>query len=390
MDSIVEYFNSGIKPYSDFRLGLEIEHLVVDNQTQIGLQYSQSSANQHLAVEEILRQLVANFSGKYRVVSTNGQHILALECDNASITLEPGAQLEVAVAPQKTGHEIKRKYNEVRDDILAITNSNGATLVNCGYQLVTKAEDVVIIPKPRYAVMDQYLATTGQYGLNMMRCSASTQISIDYVSEADAYNKLRISTLLGPLLCYYFSNTPYFEGEPNSNRLMRMQMWDNLDPLRCSSFFTHTENVNADNFFREYAHYALNTPLMVVDYSQTPEFTGSDPVQLAARETGCELYPDRALNTFEIEHILSTYFFDSRLKNYVELRACDSFPIDTAVEYLNLVERNFYNGDKFDELVQYFSEVDDAQVVNVKHKLINEQLDDIYGRSFEQWLEILN
>ena len=34
----------------------------------------------------------------------------------------------------------------------------------------------------------------------MMRCSASTQVSIDYVDERDSIEKLRLGTVIGPIL----------------------------------------------------------------------------------------------------------------------------------------------------------------------------------------------
>ena len=63
----------------------------------------------------------------------------------------------------------------------------------------------------------------------MMRCSASTQVSIDYVDERDSIEKLRLGTVIGPILAYFFRNTPYFEGETNPWPLLRQRMWDYLD-----------------------------------------------------------------------------------------------------------------------------------------------------------------
>lgn len=66
----------------------------------------------------------------------------------------------------------------------------------------------------------------------MMRCSASTQVSIDYVSEQDAISKLRLGTVVGPILAWFFRNTPYFEGQENPYPLLRQRMWDYLDLQR--------------------------------------------------------------------------------------------------------------------------------------------------------------
>lgn len=39
------------------------------------------------------------------------------------------------------------------------------------------------------------------------------------------------------------------------------------------------------------------------------------------------MYPDRELNLYEINHIISTHFNDVRMKNFIELRHWDSLPI---------------------------------------------------------------
>ena len=36
-------------------------------------------------------------------------------------------------------------------------------------------------------------------------------------------------TVIGPILAYFFRNTPYFEGETNPWPLLRQRMWDYLD-----------------------------------------------------------------------------------------------------------------------------------------------------------------
>lgn len=65
-----------------------------------------------------------------------------------------------------------------------------------------------------------------------MRASASTQVSIDYTSERDAIDKMRLGTAIGPILAWFFRNTPYFEGAPNPWPLCRQRMWDYLDVQR--------------------------------------------------------------------------------------------------------------------------------------------------------------
>lgn len=102
----------------------------------------------------------------------------------------------------------------------------------------------------------------------MMRCSASTQVSIDYVDEKDSIDKMRVGTAIGPILAWFFRNTPYFEGRLNPYPLLRQRMWDYLDFQRTNV----TPGLFDQRFgWEDYARDVLSTPLMFADLTHTPE-----------------------------------------------------------------------------------------------------------------------
>ena len=56
-----------------------------------------------------------------------------------------------------------------------------AHLVPVGYNpVVADPRELELIPKERYRDMDAYLSRRGRYARDMMRCTASTQVSLDY------------------------------------------------------------------------------------------------------------------------------------------------------------------------------------------------------------------
>lgn len=388
LSSVVDFINAGAKSRASFAFGLEVEHLVVAKGTQEAVPYLGASGIAAV-LERIAQQEAIQFEGVYQ-----GEHLLGLVASKMEVSLEPGAQLECSVGPFAKPEQSLAHYAKFRAVLDAVLGEFDYEVLTIGYQPVSRKDDISIIPKPRYAAMNEYLGKSGRYGLNMMRASASTQVSIDFFSEQDAVQKLRLSSLLGPLLCYKFANTPYFEGEPNRYRLLRVQMWDDLDPLRAS---TIPHLFEEDFGFERYAHYALSTPLMVVDYSQTPEFNGEfsgssskDGQVQVTHKTAAELYPDRRLNDFEIAHILSTYFFDVRLKNFVELRTCDSLPEDKVLEYMKLVERVFYDTGNFDYLCSQLQDFDAKSIVEAKREIEDKGDEAVcYGRDIKEWLNVL-
>ena len=61
-----------------------------------------------------------------------------------------------------------------------------------GYQPASRVEDLTLIPKHRYDWMNEYFRTSGTGGMQMMRGTASTQVSIDYESEEDFAENCRL------------------------------------------------------------------------------------------------------------------------------------------------------------------------------------------------------
>jgi glutamate--cysteine ligase len=90
---------------------------------------------------------------KYFTSSVHNQQgdLLGLARDNIVITLEPGAQLETSIGPFQDVEEFRREYNSFMLEVRPILERFGAQLLTFGYQPKTLEEDVVLIPKERYA-----------------------------------------------------------------------------------------------------------------------------------------------------------------------------------------------------------------------------------------------
>lgn len=89
--------------------------------------------------------------------------------------------------------------------------------------------------------------------------------------------------MIGPILAWFFRNTPYFEGRENPYPLLRQRMWDYLD-------FQRT-NVIPGLFdprfgWEDYAVDVLSTPMMFADLTHTPEALAvSEPICTIRRST---------------------------------------------------------------------------------------------------------
>src|SRR5437773_2736246 len=100
LDDLLTPFHEAIKPESQFRIGAEAEKFGVDAETGAPLPYEGDRSV--LAVLEAL----AERHGWHPDAEMPGGPLIALTRAGASVTLEPGGQLELSGAPLENVHQI--------------------------------------------------------------------------------------------------------------------------------------------------------------------------------------------------------------------------------------------------------------------------------------------
>lgn len=381
--SLTQFFEQGRRERGTGGFGVEIEHLPVHNTDDTAVTYFEPNG-----VEELLRRIRPLYDPDKEY--WHDDHLVGLGRDQISISLEPGGQVETSIGVLHTPQELRTVYGQFRAEVDPILDELNFRFVHYGYQPNSSYADIPINPKLRYAAMNEYLGRIGQFGPCMMRCSASTQVSIDYVDERDAIQKIRIGTAIGPILALAFRNTPFFEGTQNPWPLCRQRMWDYLDFQRTNVI----PGLYNEHFsWEDYAVDVLSTPLMFADVTHTPEAAGLPPQErefAAFYQTAGDVYPDRELNDYEINHILSTHFNDVRLKNFIEFRHWDSLPVERAETLTKTISTLFYDQSKRAQLATLLDGITESDVFAAKAAL---QADGtrahVYGKSINEWLDIL-
>ncbi|WEV69728.1 glutamate-cysteine ligase family protein [Bifidobacterium sp. ESL0775] len=381
--SLLRFFQSGAKPERDDGYGVEIEHLPVRNGSDQAVSYAEPNG-----IETLLERLRPYYDAGREFIEDG--HLLGLSREGISLSLEPGGQFETSIGVLHSPEELLQIYAKFRGEIDPILDDLGFRLINYGYQPVTGFADIKLNPKRRYAAMNDYLGHVGSYGPCMMRCTASTQVSIDYSDEADAVAKMRVGSALGPIISMFFRNSPYFEAQQNPFPLLRQRIWDKADPQRTGI----TPGLFDSRFgWEDYARDVLATPLMFVDLTHTPEAAGlSEDEQefVAFEKNAADVYPDRELNDYEASHIISTHFNDVRLKNFVELRHWDSLPIERAELLTETVRNVFYNDANF---AHWKAFVEGLSIVDVELAKDDLQARGMkarpFGKTMDEWRDAL-
>lgn len=306
VDEIAKYFKNNEKSKESFRVGVELEHFIVNKETLKTVSYYDLDG----VKDTLLKLEKLGWKGKYE-----GEHILGLSRDDLTITLEPGSQLELSIKPYMNIEDIERAYMSFLDDIVPILDSKGQTLIAAGYQPESKISDIRMIPKKRYDYMFEYFKSKGKYAHNMMKGTASVQVSVDFSSEEDYKKKLRIISALSPVLYAVFDNSPFFEGEMTDKFCQRKRIWENCDNQRCGIL----DSVFDDSFgYEKYSEFILNAPPIFIDDGKSIALTGNKLYK--------EIFNPDNYSIEELEHVLTMVFPDVRTKKYIEIRMMDAVP----------------------------------------------------------------
>ena len=357
---IVAHLRAGAKAECR-RVGIELEHICVDG-TGDPITYSQPNG---------VRDVLAALQEKYPEATVHGGDLLGVARPGAAVTIEPAAQLELSAGPFENLIDAKRVFLEFEDDAYQALSPIGGRALTLGFDPVNRAADKELIPKTRYDYMNEYLSSIGPWGPRMMRGSASTQISIDYLDEADCIAKMRVAQVLAPLFALMCDNTPVFEGSRRPHALMRTEIWKYCDPDRCNS----VPGIFDEGFdFEDYAAYLLDVPAIVA-------LDDDGEARYDTRTFG-EIFAHRAMTDDEVFHAMSMVFPDVRLKSYVEIRPADSMPIPYVLAYAALVKGLFYGKSSLETLVRSCAGISESDVAKAKDALMESgYAAEVYQRS---------
>ncbi|MDX1785896.1 MAG: glutamate-cysteine ligase family protein, partial [Roseovarius sp.] len=188
---LAEYLADGCKPKADWRIGTEHEKFGYCKDTHRPIPYA--GERSVLAVLEGLRD-----QHGWAPVLEEG-NLIGLEKDGANVSLEPGGQLELSGAPLETIHETCDEVNAHLRDVKDIADKVGVGFIGLGAAPEWMHDDMPLMPKGRYKLMDAYMQQVGTMGRTMMRRTCTVQVNLDFASEADMVQKFRVALALQPV-----------------------------------------------------------------------------------------------------------------------------------------------------------------------------------------------
>jgi len=206
--------------------------------------------------------------------------------------------------------------------VKSISDEIGVGFIGLGAAPEWMHEDMPLMPKGRYKLMNDYMQKVGTMGTAMMRRTCTVQVNLDFGSEADMVQKMRVALALQPVANALFGNAPFFEGKPNGFKSMRGHIWNNLDAARTGMLpFVFDEGFG----FEAWVQYVLDVPM----YFVYRDGVYIDALGMSFRDFlkgQLPALPGETPTLSDWADHLTTVFPEARVKKFIEMRGADGGP----------------------------------------------------------------
>ena len=311
-NQLIEYLASGCKPKSDWRIGTEHEKFGYCKETLLPIPYSCDRS-----VLAILKGLEREFGW---APITENNNLIGLSKNGANVSLEPGGALELSGAQVQTVFQTCDEVNEHLSQVKSIADKLNIGFIGLGAAPHWKHHEMSMMPKGRYKLMSEYMDQVGTMGKSMMFRTCTVQVNLDYSSEADMVQKMRVALALQPVATALFSNSPFFDGKLTGHKSWRSRIWRSLDAQRTGLLpFVFNEGFG----FESWVEYALDVPMYFV-YRDGHYINALGQSFREFMKGQLPALPGELPTLDDWADHLTTIFPEARLKKFIEMRGADA------------------------------------------------------------------
>ena len=308
---LAELLESGNKPKADWRIGTEHEKFGWLTDTRRPLPYAGD------------RSISALFAGLEVLHGwtplREGDNVIGMTRNGANISLEPGGQFELSGAAVEDIHQTAAELQNHLDEVRAIADPLGIRFMGIGAAPEWLHADMPVMPKGRYRLMTDYMGRVGTHGTQMMYRTCTTQVNLDYASEADMVKKLRVALALQPVATALFASSPFFEGKLNGHKSWRSRIWRGLDNSRTGMLPFAFEG---DFGFQAYVDWVLDVPMYFV-YRDGKYINALGQSFRDFLKGQLPALPGEKPTLSDWADHMTTVFPEARVKKYIEMRGAD-------------------------------------------------------------------
>ena len=214
-------FSRGCKKKADWKVGTEHEKFGFINKDLTPICFDN--------INEIFNLLSKKYNWE-KILEKN--FVISLKKNGASITLEPGGQLELSGAPFRSLFETCNEVNTHKDEINDVCKSLDINFMGMGVLPKWDLSKIQMMPKKRYEIMSKYMPKVGKHGLDMMKRTTTIQANFDFSSEEDMRMKMRVAQSIQPCIIALYANSPFINGQLTEYQSFRSFIWTKTDSSR--------------------------------------------------------------------------------------------------------------------------------------------------------------
>lgn len=317
VQELTDYLAGGCRPAESFRIGTEHEKFAFFRDDHSPVPYFGEAS-----ISALLKGMQQKLG--WEPIIDEGNIIGLAEANGmGAISIEPGGQFELSGAPLENLHETCKESNHHLATLREIAEPMGIRFLGIGGSPLWTYDETPQMPKSRYAIMTRYMPKVGTQGLDMMYRTCTIQVNLDFSSEADMRQKMRVSMKLQSLATALFASSPFTEGKPNGLLSWRGDIWRDTDNRRSGVL---PFAFKPDFGFNDYVEWALDVPMYFIvrdgKYRDCTHMTFREFMAGALEGEIAEWQP----NLGDWTNHLSTLFPDVRLKRFLEMRGADGGP----------------------------------------------------------------
>ena len=310
LSCLQDYFSRQCKPDGEHLTGVEFELFALNEK---GHSISFSGEN---GIETFLTALsqAADFWQRSQIIENR---LLSIQSEAGTITLEPASQIEFSSHPRKNLFELQNDWNLYINSLKAHLKPFDFDLFGVGVHPFQEPNDLELLPKPRYHIMDKHFQNTGSLGRWMMRCSSSTQVTCDYNSLEDLFKKIYLSLKIAPFAQALFANSPFWKGKQSDYLCLRGLIWSDTDSKRSG---IPIDLFKSDLNLETLSNALLSTPAIFYQHKENYHYAEGKnfyEIHEGDFESDEDLFQAIDLHINQI-------FTETRVKNYLEFRTTDT------------------------------------------------------------------
>ncbi len=316
---LVEWFKQGCAAKEDLVIGAEHEKIIFYKDDYAIVPYEGKDGKP--GIKDLLEHLRDHHDWTPFYEDDN---LIRLEKNGASVTLEPGGQIELSGAALHNLHEVANETKNHFSELLEACEANGMDVLGLGYHPTMTLDDAPLMPMSRFQTFyNFYKSNHFETARKLMVATSSTQVNLGYSSEDDMVKKLRVGLSLQPIASAIFANSPFEDGKLSDSASTRSRITHNAADGRYG--FMMPVAFEDDFGFERYTDFILNEMPVFGIYHNDHFMWIEKPVSFMdcvnGPIPGLEEQHDMTLNDW-FNHI-NTIWPEVRMRQWLEMRGCD-------------------------------------------------------------------